>query len=212
MSLVNVLVADDHEVTRRGLREILSDEFEGVDICDVSDFKAFLAQLNARPWDLILLDILMPGANVTEAIRKTREVCPTVPILIVTALTEIEYVFETMQAGANGLIHKHRASDELVFAIKKVMGGETYLHPETAVDVAGSLNDSNPSLPHRKLSERELEIFRMIAVGKAVKSIAGDLGLSDKTVATYLMRIREKTGLQTYVDIARYALQHRLVD
>jgi DNA-binding NarL/FixJ family response regulator len=117
-----------------------------------------------------------------------------------------------MKAGANGLIHKHRGSDDLVDAIRQVAGGGQYLHPETAIAVAGALRDEKQSLLHERLSARELEILRLIAQGRAVKEIAADLHLSDKTIATYVSRIREKTGLSSPVDMARYALQHRLVE
>lgn len=208
----NVLIADDHEVTLRGIRQIIEEEFADAAICAVKDYPSVIAELPRRPWDLLLLDVLMPGANIIDALAKIRALNAAVPILILTALTEVEYVFETMRAGANGIIHKHRAGEELVLAIKQVAAGGTYLHAETATAVATTLRTTDPALPHRRLSEREMEIFRLIARGRAVKEIAGELSLSDKTVATYLGRIREKTGLGTHVDIARYALLHKLVE
>jgi two-component system invasion response regulator UvrY len=121
-------------------------------------------------------------------------------------------VIETMKAGANGLIHKHHAADDLLLAIQRVAGGGTYLHADTAVAIARTLQAPKAVLPHEALSEREMEVFRRIALGSAIKEIGFELGLSNKTVATYLARIREKTGLNGHVEIARYALQHRLVD
>jgi DNA-binding NarL/FixJ family response regulator len=212
MTLANVLIADDHYVTRRGMRDIILEAFEGALVYEAADFPAVIAQLPNRTWDLLLLDLFMPGANPIDALRTIRSTNATVPILLLTAVEEIEYVFETMRAGANGLIHKNRAVDELVYAITKVTEGGTYMHPETAITIAATLREKNTSLLHERLSERELEIFRHIAKGRAVKEIAGQLGLSEKTVATYLARIREKTGLQSHVDIARYALQHQLVE
>jgi DNA-binding NarL/FixJ family response regulator len=210
--LRNVLIADDHEVTRRGLREILREAYDGVEVCEASDSSSVLARLPERDWDLILLDVLMPGGTVLETISGIRIQAPTVPILILTAVTEIEYVLQTMKAGANGLIHKHQAADDLLNAVNQVANGGRYLHPDTAIAIAAGLPGKSAELVHLRLSSRELEIFRLIAKGRAVKEIAGDLGLSDKTVATYLGRIREKTGLTSHVDIARYALQHALVD
>jgi DNA-binding NarL/FixJ family response regulator len=206
------LIADDHEVTRRGIRDILVDEFPGVEIHDAFDAGSLLALLPERPWDLILLDVMMPGGTVVDLLRKIRATSAAVPVLILTAATEIEFVTQTMRAGANGLVHKHRAADELVAAIGVVSTGGTYLHPETEHAVAATLRDQEPGLPHKKLSLRELQIFRLIALGREVKEIAVDLGLSDKTVATYLSRIREKTGLGSHVEIARYALHHKLVE
>ena len=208
----HVLIADDHEVTRRGIRELLRDAYEGVQVAEAVDAATALALLPKNAWDLVLLDIFMPGSNVLDLIRSIRAVEPEVPILILTALTEPEYVIQTLEAGANGLIHKHRAADELLEAIGRVAGGGTYLHAESASALAASLRAPKTLLPHESLSPRELEIMIAIAQGLAIKEIAANLDLSDKTVATYLSRIREKTGLMSHVDIARYALKHSLVD
>lgn len=208
----NILIADDHEVTRRGIREIVRDAFADVAIYEAFDAASLLTQLDARAWDLILLDVMMPRSNVLDVLAKIRGSNATVPVLVLTAATEIEYVVQTMKAGANGLIHKHRASDDLLEAIRRVAGGGTYLHSESAIAIATLLRENKPALPHTRLSEREMEIFRLIALGRAIKDIAGDLGLSAKTVATYLGRIREKTGLTSHVEIARYALHNGLVD
>lgn len=208
----HVLIADDHEVTRRGVREIVADAFEEIEIAEAVDAPSVLAQLAARPWDLILLDAMMPGGNIVDLIARIRAASATVPILVLTAVTEIELVLETMKAGANGFLGKHHASDVLVDAIRKLAGGERYLPPDTAAAVAAALGERKPEALHGRLSERELEIFLLIARGRSIKESASELHLSDKTVATYVARIREKTGLTSYVDIARYALQHKLVD
>lgn len=207
----NVLIADDHEVTRRGLREILGDSFEDLLFFEAPDAHEAIALIPRHPWALILLDILMPGPRVVQVLEQIRARDAQVPVLILTALRELEYVPETMRAGANGFIHKHRAADELVEAVRRVMAGGTYLHPETAAAIATDLRNQTPPL-HDKLSQREREIFLLIARGHSIKQIAGELQLSDKTVATYLGRIREKTGLISLVDIARYALQHHLTE
>lgn len=208
----SVLIADDHAVTRRGLREIINEAFDGVEIGEAVDAPSAIAQVSARPWDLVLLDVLMPGATVLEVLAAIRGARPVTPVLALTAATEIEYVVQTLKAGANGLVHKHRAPDELLEAIRRVLAGGTYLHPDTAAEIAAGLGAAAVPEPHTRLSERELEIFRLIALGKAVKEIAVDLSISDKTVATYLARIREKTGLNSHVEIARYALRHKLVE
>lgn len=208
----HILIADDHEVTRRGIREIVRDAFPDATIAEASNAAAVHAQISAHPCDLLLLDIVMPGPSVLETLSKIRATHPALPVLVLTAAIELEYIVQTMKAGANGFIHKHRASDDLLAAIREVASGGTYLHSESAIAVAMSLRAVKPALPHTRLSERELEIFKCIARGRAVKEVAGDLGISDKTVATYLARIREKTGLTSHVEIARYALQNGLVD
>jgi DNA-binding NarL/FixJ family response regulator len=199
-------------VTRHGIRQLLRDAFEGVEVVGVGDGDAALAELPLRPWDLILLDVMMPGPSILVMLAKIRAVNANVPVLVLTASSEIEYVIETMKAGANGLIHKHHAVDDLLDAVQRIADGGTYLHADTAAAIAKTLHARKPTLPHHDLSERELDIFRRIALGRAIKEIGFDLGLSEKTVATYLARIREKTGLTSHVDIARYALKNGLVD
>jgi len=208
----HVLIADDHAITRRGLRELLQDAYAGLEVAEVGDADAAIEQAYRRDFDLALLDVLMPGPGILQVLARIRQARPTMPVLVLTGSNELQYVIETMQAGANGLIHKHHAADELLHAIVCVAAGGSYLHAETAVAVARVLQTPKARLPHESLSAREMEVFRRIARGQAVKEIGYELDLSNKTVATYLARIREKTGLNGHVDMARYALQHGLVD
>ena len=207
-----VLLADDHEVTRRGVREILQDHFPGICVDEAQDAKQLGEWLAKGPWELIVLDVMMPGATVLDNLAQIRSRDAAVPVLVLTGVTEIEVVLETLQAGANGFIHKHRASEDLVEAIRQVSRGGTYLHTDTAVAVAAALRGGSSGPLHRQLSRRELEVFRRIALGESTRAIASQLNLSEKTVATYLSRIREKTGLNSPVEIARYALQKGLVE
>ncbi len=209
--MLKILIADDHAVTRRGIREILKDEFDDVSIEEVEDGLQLIKKLSGPTWDLILLDIIMPGMNVVEVLTEIRRQCPDTPVLVLTSISEMEYVFRTLKAGANGYISKQHVSDELVLAIKKVLAGETYLTGDAVTKLAATLRDDTTQLPHHKLSKREMEVFLFIARGFSVKEIGGELNLSEKTVGTYLSRVREKTGLVSYVEITRYALQNRLV-
>ena len=208
----HVLIADDHAVTRRGVRELVLERFPDAQVTELPDGNAVLEQLPTRHWDLMLLDVMMPGPGIIELLERIRDHEASVPVLVLTGSSEIEYVIQTMRAGANGLLHKQQAADELLLAIETVTAGRTYLHAETAAAIARTLQVRKPTLAHEDLSERELDIFRRIALGGAIKEIGFDLGLSEKTVATYLARIREKTGLVSHVDIARYALKNGLVE
>lgn len=207
----SILVVDDHEVTRRGVRELLLDAMPGVDFEEASDGATLARLLPTRAWSLVVLDAMLPDASLLDALALIRG-GSGVPVLVLTAAVELEFVIQSMKAGANGLIHKHRASQDLVEAARCVAGGGTWLHPETAAQVAAALREPPQTLATQGLSGRELEIFKLIALGQSIKEIAAQLALSDKTVATYLTRIREKTGLQSHVEIARYALKHQLVD
>jgi two-component system, NarL family, invasion response regulator UvrY len=207
-------VADDHAVTRRGVKEILQDEFANVEFGEAFSADETCALATADRWDLILLDIMMPGASIVDTLTQIRRHKPSVPILILTAAGETEYAVRTLKAGANGFINKQHATDELIVAIKRVMAGETYLSSAAAKEITAALRGNDPNAPsaYLTLSERERQVFRLIAGGKTVKEIAAELEVSDKTVSTYLSRIREKTGLVSYVEITRYALQQRLVE
>jgi DNA-binding NarL/FixJ family response regulator len=211
-AFTRALIADDHSITRRGLAELLRDVYPTVVIGEADDALSTLEKVGEERWDILLLDAMMPGSEGMELTRAIRAIAPALPILMITAAVELEYVLQAMNAGVNGLIHKHRAGDEMVEAIRQVASGETYLHPDTALQIAQDRQSRKAAPPHERLSHRELEIFRGLARGRAVKEIAGDLGISAKTVATYVARIRQKTGLGSYVDITRYALHHAMVD
>lgn len=210
--MLNILIADDHEVVRRGLKDVLQEGFPKLHVGEAEDFHTVLAFLSKKKWDLIILDIIMPGPNIGEVIAKIRSVEPDLPILILTGIAEHEFAVTTLKAGANGYITKQYASVELINAVKKVLAGEPYLSNEALAGVAASLRQTNDKQTHELLSPRELEIFILIATGKSVKEIAGELGVSDKTIATHIARIKEKTGMMTYVEMTRYALRHKLVE
>ena len=208
----HVLVADDHEITRRGMRELISEAFQEAEIIEAGDAKDVRHHLPTRSWNLILLDVRMPGGTILELIEDVRTKNSTVPILVLTAVTEVEYAIQTMKAGANGFIQKHHAAEELLSAIEAVTSGQTYLHSETQGQIAEATIHARDQPLHFKLSERELDILRAIASGQSVKEVGSALYISEKTVATHISRIRSKTGLRSYVDMARYALRHSLVD
>ncbi len=212
MSVEAVLIADDHAVTRRGLKDLVRDTFGSVVIGEAATTDGIFEILGDRAWGLLLLDLRMPGVGVVEVIRRVRERLPLLPILVVTAVTEVEYVIEAMKAGATGFIEKSRRDDEFIEALQRVARGESYLHPDTAQQTAAVVWEKDAELPHHALSDRELAVFIRIAQGRTVKEIAADLHISDKTVATYLARIRTKTGINSHVEIARYAIHHKLVD
>lgn len=208
--MLSVLIADDHEVVRRGLKDLLHSEFAELEIGEASNGDELAALLIQRRWSLILLDVIMPGRNVIDMLADIRRADPQVPILILTVMAEPQYAVRALKAGANGYITKQHAGDELIAAVHKVLAGGTYLTDETVLALA--TGKAATVAPHDSLSERELAVLRLIAHGRPVKAIAHELSLSAKTVATYITRIRDKTGLYTYVEMTRYALQHRLVD
>lgn len=194
------------------MKGLLEEEFGSLDIGECADSDGLLGLVEERKWDLILLDILMPHISVIDALKAIRERDADVPILILTAASEAEYAVSTLKAGANGYITKQYASDELKLAVRTVLSGESYLTSDAIAALAQDLRSEAGPLPHEALSKRELEVMCLIAQGKAVKQIAFELSVSAKTVGTYVARIREKTALESYVEITRYALRHGLVE
>jgi DNA-binding NarL/FixJ family response regulator len=155
---------------------------------------------------------MMPDTNAIELLAMIRAQYADVPVLVLTAMSEVEYAAGMIKAGANGFINKQYAVEELIDAVQAVLAGDTYLSKEAVAALANEFRADKAEKPHDALSSRELEVLVLIARGHAVKKIAFELSISTKTVATYVSRIREKIGLSNYVDIARYAMKHNLVD
>jgi len=210
--MTRVLIADDHQVVRHGLRQILQDEFKEFHIGEANDSAQAVELVASKTWDLVLLDINMPGRGGLDALAEIRRLRPKLPILVLSAAPEAEYAVRALKAGAAGYINKQFASDELIVAVRKVMGGGMYASGMVAETLLSGLKAGGEKALHEKLSDRELHVFHLIGMGRSVKEIAAELSLSDKTVATYLARIKEKTGLKSYVEITRYAFQNKLVE
>jgi len=207
-----MLIADDHELVRRGLKLILLEEFSGAQVGESGNARETLEQVAANEWDLVLLDINMPGRSGLDVLAEIKQRRPKTPVLILSASAESDYALRAIRAGAAGFINKQYAADELIAAIRKVMSSGTYVSAALAEQLASAVQGGAEQAAHEKLSDRELEIFRLIALGRSVKEIAGELALSEKTVGTYIGRIRDKTGLGSYVEITRYALRNKLVE
>ncbi len=210
--MIRVLIIDDHETVRRGLKEIFADEFPDLEVDEASNSQAAVELIAARKWDLLLLDINIPGRNGLEVLQEAKRLRPETPVLILTAYPEAEFALRSFKLGASSYLNKGRASDELVAAAKKALAGGRYVTASLAEKLAAALGGNLEQAPHDGLSIRELQVLRMVARGMTIKEIAAELALSEKTVGTYRSRISKKMGLATNVELARYALQHRLVD
>ncbi len=209
---MRILIADDHELIRHGLRGLLRDHFPEVRITEASTAKEAAAAALRGNWDLALVDINMPGRSGLELIRDLRQMHPALPLLAVSAHTEEDFALRALKLGAAGYVSKQSAADVLVAAVKKVLSGGRYVSPAVAEKLAQAAAEGWSGTPHENLSHREMQVLQMIATGKTIKEIAGELALSEKTIATYRSRISEKLGLSTNVELTRYALQHSLVE
>ncbi len=210
--MIRVLIADDHEIVRHGLRDILTSRLGKVAVSEAKDAGEAISLLIKRDWDLVLLDINMPGRNGLEVLEEAKRLRPKTPVLVLTSYPEEQFAIRSLKLGASGYITKQSVSDELITAVKRVLAGGKYVTAALAELLAGSLGETSEQAPHEALSNRELQVLRLIAVGKSMKEVADELALSEKTVATYRTRISEKAGLKTNVEIARYALKQGLVD
>jgi two-component system, NarL family, invasion response regulator UvrY len=210
--MTRILIVDDHAIVRRGLRNLLESELPGSELGEAPDSREAIAMLMARPWELLLLDINMPGRNGLEVLEEVRRLRPSIPVLILSAYAEEEFALKAFELGAVGYLNKQTAFDELLAAVRRVLSGGRYVTASLAERLAARLGGAIQADPHEVLSSRELQVLRLIAIGRTLKEIAAELGVSEKTVATYRARISEKMSLSTKVELARYALQHKLVD
>lgn len=210
--MIKIIIADDHTVVRHGLKEILTHELRKVKIAEAKDAREATDLLGQEKWDLILLDINMPGRSGLEVLSDARKLCPGGAILVLSAYPEKEYAVRAFKLGAAGYLNKQSAFDELIAAVKRVLSGGKYVTASLAEILASSLDQRRGSSPHERLSDRELQVLRLIATGKTLKEIAAILCLGEKTVGTYRLRIAQKMHLSSNVEFTRYALQHQLVE
>jgi len=209
---MRILIADDHAMFRRGLRETLAEAFPRVIFGEANTATETLEFVRRHHWDVVILDISMPGKSGLDILDDMKRLRPRTPVLLLTMHPEQQYARRALKAGAAGYLTKDSVPDELKTAIKKIVAGGRYVSATLAEKLAVDLR-SGADLPlHELLSDREFQVLRMLASGKTVKEMAEELSLSVKTVSTYRGRILEKTGMKTNADLIRYALEAQLVD
>ncbi|WP_291381605.1 MULTISPECIES: response regulator transcription factor [Achromobacter] len=210
--MIAVMLADDHTLLRAGLRRLL-EHAGGISVeGEASNGLEAVKLLGQRPWDLLVLDMSMPGRDGVDLIRQIRHEYPKIPILVLTMHGEQQYAVRAIKAGASGYLTKDSAAEELVVAVRKVAAGGRYLSQSLAESIAFERQVDADTLPHLLLSDRELSVFRYLASGLSNSDIARLLFLSVKTVSTYKCRILVKMQLRNQTDLARYAIRHRLID
>ena len=209
--MINILIADDHAIVKEGLKQIVSSEPDMEVTGEAHNSQGVLDLVRARNWDVVVLDINMPGRNGLEVLKELKQERPGLPVLVLSVHPEEQYGIRVLKAGAAGYMNKESAPEELVTAIRKVIRGGKYLTPTLAERLAFQVADGLEAHPHEKLSDRELQVLCLIASGKTVSEIAGDLSLSVKTISTYRARILEKMSMKSSAELTRYALQNHLV-
>lgn len=209
--MIRILIADDHTVVRKGLRQILAEEFTDAEIEDVPDAEELIKKLLRGKWDVVISDLSMPGKSGLDALQYIRQQYPGLPVLILSIHPEEQYAIRVLKAGAAGYLSKDTAAEELVNAVKRVLMGKKYITVTMAEKIADAFNRSSDKKPHELLSDREFEVFKMIAAGKAVSEIADLLSLSVTTVSTYRARIMAKMNMKSNANLTLYAIENNLL-
>jgi two-component system, NarL family, invasion response regulator UvrY len=210
--MTRVLLADDHAIVRGGLKEILVRRLEGVECGEAENAEQVLTQVREHPWDLLILDITMPGRSGLDVLADVKLLRPELPVLVLSMLPEDQFAKRVLKAGASGYLKKESAPEELIQAIRKVLSGGRYVSPTLAERLALDLQGNVDRPLHEALSPREFEILVMLGSGKAVGQIAEQLHLSGTTVSTHRARILEKMNMTTTAQLIRYAVRNHLAD
>lgn len=210
--MIRVLIADDHAILREGLKQILSACSDIVVGGEAGNGMEALKILREGEWNVLILDMSMPGRSGIELIRQIRTEHPKLPILILSMHKEDQYAVRTLKAGASGYLSKDSASSQLVAAIRKVAGGGIFINPEMAEKLALSLRPESDALPHTLLSDREYQVFLLLTQGLSISAIADHLNLSIKTASTHKTHIMQKMNAENLVTLIKYAIRHGLTD
>ena len=210
--MIKIFIADDHEIVREGLKQIVGDTSNMLIAGEASNGHEVLNKVLKNDYDVVVLDISMPGINGLDVLKQIKSQKPKLPILVLTMHPEEQYAVRVLRAGASGYLTKESASDELITAIRKVSTGRKYVSSSLAEKLAFGLEFDSEKPLHETLSDREYQVMCMIASAKTVKEIAEELFLSAKTISTYRTRILEKMNMKNNAELTHYAIKHGLVD
>jgi DNA-binding NarL/FixJ family response regulator len=210
--MIEILIADDHTIFRDGLKQILSEEKDILVGAEAVDGDDTLCQVRSRHWDVLVLDMSMPGRNGVALIRQLRSIRPKLPILVLSMHTQHQYAVQAIKAGASGYVTKNSLSAQLVDGIRKVARGGMFVSEAVAEKLAMQLRRPEEEAPHTLLTGREFQVFHMLIAGRKVSEIAQTLALSVKTVSTYKTRVMEKLDASSTAGLVYYAMKHRLVE
>lgn len=204
------LIADDHAIVRRGLAQILCEEFPAAKVKEVANSNEALEEVRREEWDVILLDISMPGRNGIETLKQIRSEGIKAPILMLSMHSEDQYAVRVLKAGASGFVNKESATEELLVAVHKVLSGRKYITAGVAEKLAETIGGDVTKSAHELLSDREMQVLQLIASGKTVSEVADELSLSVNTISTYRTRLLEKLRLNNNAELTRYAIDNHL--
>ncbi|MBP7558717.1 MAG: response regulator transcription factor [Chitinophagaceae bacterium] len=208
---MKILIADDHAIVRRGLKQILLEEYPSAQVGEVGDAESLITQVVTGDWTLVICDMNMPGRSGLDALSQIKQIAPQLPVLIMSMYPEDQYALRVLKSGASGYLGKETIHEHLIHAIQTVMLGKKFITPSVAEKLADAVRDNTDQEPHELLSDREFDVFKLLAAGRSVSEIAAQLSLSTTTVSTYRTRIMSKMNIRSNADLTRYALEHKLI-
>ena len=209
--MIRVLIADDHAIVRKGLKQILFEHYPTAVIGETGDAEDLIIKVMEHEWDVVVCDMSMPGRSGLDALQQIKDITPKLPVLIMSMYPEDQYAIRVLKAGASGYLGKETIHDDLIKAIETARMGKRFITPTIAEQLANAL-DTNSSRPvHEELSNREFDVFKLLASGKSISEIASQMSLSTTTVSTYRARILVKMNMRSNAELTRYALENSLV-
>lgn len=209
--MIRILIADDHAIVRKGLKQILVEEYPSAKVEEVGDAETLINKAIQDDWDVVICDLSMPGRSGLDALRQIKQTSPSLPVLIMSMHPEDQYALRVLKAGASGYLSKESIHDELIKAIHIVLLGKKFITPSIAEKLAEAFDSDAGQQTHESLSDREFDVFKLLAAGKSVSEIAAQLSLSVTTVSTYRARIMEKMSMKSNAELTRYALEKKLI-
>ncbi|MCW3124937.1 MAG: response regulator transcription factor [Bacteroidetes bacterium] len=210
-SSLEILIADNYPIVRKGLIHLLHEEFPTSKITEAGNSQEVYEKVKGKIWDVILLDIIIPGSNGLEIMKELKTLGIKTPVLMLSTYSEEQYALRALKAGASGFLNKDSPTNEFIIAINKVVSGRKYVSESMAEKLADKAGENYSKSPHELLSDREMQVFQFIATGKTVSKIANDLSLSVNTINTYRARVLEKLCFTNNVELIRYAIDNKLV-
>lgn len=209
--MIRILVVDDHPIIRKGLKQIIEETYDLIVEEEASNGYEVLEKIQKKNFDVIILDLAIPGINGLDVLKQLKKIKPELPVLILSMYPEEQYAIRVLKAGASGYLTKESAPEELVSAIRKIKNGGKYISSSLAEKLAFNISVDSNKMVHELLSDREFQVMCMIASGKTVSEIADELSLSVKTVSTYRYRILDKMNLNSNAELTHYAFENNLI-
>ncbi|MBK6444418.1 MAG: response regulator transcription factor [Bacteroidetes bacterium] len=212
--MIKILLADDHSIVRKGLKQILQEEFPEALFEEAADGLELLRKARLFNADIIISDLSMPGRSGMDTLKQLKAELPSTPVIILSIHPEDQYAIRVLKAGAQGYITKEAAPEELVLAVRQVLKGRRYITPSLAEKLAEAIGGHflDHEMPHQSLSDREFDVLKMISSGKTVSEIAESLSLSVNTISTYRARILEKMNMRTNAELTHYSISNNIID